>query len=196
MFLPTFLSILNNQIELNSEFRKNTFPFLDMLYNFALRMTGNENDAGKLTVETYLRAFRFYDHLDEKTDLKSWMFKVIKKAYEDLYGKFQNKKEIKNTSEISEMLSSLPVELKTVLILSDIENFTDEEIVAFTDCPLPVVEERLKEGRKILFKSFNRDSKEMQDNEIQSYIKKSIVEELKTEPTPGNVKKKILIKIK
>jgi len=50
--------------------------------------------------------------------------------------------------------------------------------------------------RKILFKSFNRDSREMKDNEIQSYIKKSIVEELKTEPTPGNVKKKILIKIK
>jgi len=36
----------------------------------------------------------------------------------------------------------------------------------------------------------------MQDNEIQSYIKKSIAEELKIESTPGNVKKKILKKIK
>ncbi len=59
------------------------------------------------------------------------------------------------------MLASLPVELKTVIILSDIENFTDEEIVAFTDCPLPVVKERLVEGRKILFKSLNRNSKEI-----------------------------------
>jgi RNA polymerase sigma-70 factor, ECF subfamily len=181
---------------MESEFQKNTFPYLDLLYNFALRITGSEKNAEKLLLETYLRAFRFYNHLDENTDYKSWMFRVIKKAYEDIYEKSENYGEVKNVSEISEVFSSLPEELKTVIILSDIENFTDEEIVAFTDCPLPVVEERLKEGRKILFKNFNRDSREMQGGEIQSYIKKLIEKELKIEPTPGKVKKKILKKIR
>jgi RNA polymerase sigma-70 factor, ECF subfamily len=181
---------------MESEFQKNTFPYLDLLYNFALRITGNEKDCENLLLETYLRAFRFYGHLDEKTDYKSWMLRVIKKAYEDIYGKSENYREVKNVSEISDALSSLPAELKTVIILSDIESFTDEEIVAFTDCPLPVVEERLKEGRKILFKNFNRDSREMQGGEIQSYIKKLIAEELKIGPTPENIKKKILKKIK
>ncbi len=196
IFFP-LLTILNKQIELNSEFKKNTFPFLDMLYNFALRITGNENDAGKLIIETYLRAFRFYNHLDENTDYKFWMFRVIKNAYEDLYGKISNSNdETKKSSNISEVLASLPVELKSIIILSDIENFTDEEIVAFSDCPLPVVKERLADGRKILFKNVNRDTKELQDSEIQSYIKKLIMEELKIEPTPENIKKKILKKIK
>ncbi len=139
-----------NRPELKSQFEKNTFPFLDMLYNFALRMTENEKDADNLIIETYQRAFCFYDHLDEGIDYKAWLFRVIKNAYEDLHGKLQNNNEIKNSSEISEALSSLPLELKTVIILSDIENFTHEEIVAFTDCPLPVVKERLVEGRKIL----------------------------------------------
>ena len=125
------------------------------------------------------------------------MFRVIKNAYEDLYGKISNSNdETKKSSDISEVLASLPVELKSIIILSDIENFTDEEIVAFSDCPLPVVKERLADGRKILFKNVNRDTKELQDSEIQSYIKKLIMEELKIEPTPENIKKKILKKIK
>ena len=145
-----FLTISNKQTE--SEFEKNTFAFFDKLYNFALRMTGNEKDADNLIIETYQRAFRFYGHLDEGTDYKAWLFRVIKNAYEDLCGKLQNNNEIKKFSETSEVLLSLPIELKTVIILSDIENFTDEEIVAFTDCPLTVVKERLVEGRKILLK--------------------------------------------
>ncbi len=68
-----------------------------MLYNFALRMTGNEKDADNLIIETYQRAFRFYNHLDEGTDYKAWLFRVIKNAYEDLYGKLQNNNEIKNS---------------------------------------------------------------------------------------------------
>ena len=182
---------------MESEFHKNTFPYLDLLYNFALRTTGNEKDAENLLLETYLRAFRFYNHLDEKTDYKSWMFRVIKKAYEDIYGKSGNNEEVKNTSEISDVLSSLPEELKTVIILSGIENFTNEEIVAFTDCPLPVLKERLNEGRKILFKNLKKDSEgNLSDEKIQSFIKNLISENLKIEPTPELIREKILKKIR
>ena len=160
-------------------------------------MTGNEKDADNLIIETYQRAFHFYNHLDEGTDYKAWLFRVIKNAYEDLHGKLQNNNEIKNPSEISEVFSSLPVELKTVIILSDIENFTDEEIVAFTDCPLAVVKERLVEGRKILFKSLNENSEEnLTDVEIQSFVKNLISERLKIEPTPEHIRKKIVKRIR
>ncbi len=196
MFLPSFLTILNKQ-ELKSEFEKNTLPYLDILYNFALRMTGNENDAKKLLVETFLRAFRFYNHLDKKTDYKFWMFRVIKNACEDLYGKLENNKEIKSASEISEALISLPEELRIIIILFDIENFTDEEIAALTDCPLAVVKERLNEGRKILFKNLDENSKEnLLETEVQSFIKNLISAKLKIEPTPEYIRKKIVKKIK
>jgi RNA polymerase sigma-70 factor, ECF subfamily len=185
-----------NKQELKSDFEKNTFPYLDLLYNFALRMTGNEKDAGDLITKTYQRAFRFYDHLDEGTDYKVWLFRVVKNAYEDFYGKFQNNNEIKVSSGISEVLSSLPAELKTIIILSDIGNFTYEEIVAFTDCPLAVVKVRLDEGRKILFKNLKKDSKNLQDNGIQTFIKNLISENLKEEPIPEYIKERIIKKIK
>ena len=186
-----------NKPEPKSGFQKNTFPYLDLLYNFALRITGNEKDAENLLLETYLRAFRFYDHLDEKTDYKPWMFRVIKKAYEDLYLKTESNKEIKSDSEISIVLSSLPAELKTVIILSDIENLTDEEIVAFTDCPLPVIKERLKEGRKILFANLKKNTEgNLAEEEIQAFIKNLIAEKLKLEPAPEKIRKKLHKKTK
>ena len=180
---------------MESEFQKNTFPYLDLLYNFALRITGSEKNAEKLLLETYLRASRFYNHLDENTDYKLWMFRVIKKAYEDIYEKSENYEEVKTASEISDVLSSLPSELKTVGIISDIENFTDSEIVAFTDCPLPVIKERLKESRKLLFENLKKDSEgNSSDEEIQSFIKNLIAKKLKIEPTPELIRKKILKK--
>lgn len=182
---------------METEFQKNTFPYLDLLYNFALRITGNEKDAEKLLFETYVRAFRFYEHLDEKTEYKSWTFRVIKKAYEDLWGKSEKNKEVKTASEISDILSSFPPELKIVVILSDILKFDDDEIVAFTDCPLPVIKERSKEGRKILFENLKKDFEgNLADEEIQSYIKNLIAGKLKTKPTPEHIRKKIIKKIK
>jgi DNA-directed RNA polymerase specialized sigma24 family protein len=195
MIFPSFLTILNKQTGSSDDFEKNTFPFLDILYNFALRMTGNENDAENLIQETFLRAFRFYNHLDEETDHKSWLFRIIKNVYEDFNKKFPGNKEIVDISEIAKALASLPVKLKTVLILSEIEEFSHEEIVAFTDCPLLIVKERLNEAGKVLYKRLNIQEN-LSDPEIQSFIKNLIKEKLKREPTPGHIRKRIIKKIK
>ena len=226
MFIPPFLTISNKQTGLKSEFEKKTFPYLDILYNFALRMTGNENEAGNLTVETFLRAFRFFNHLDEETDYKAWLFRVIKNAYEDIYGKPANNQRIENDRNlyegikdsgisnshleitsygnitkngISKAILSLPEDLKTVIVLSDIEGFTYEEIVSFTDCPLAIVKERHNRARKILLNRLSKNGKEeesLSDLEIQSFIKSLFSENLKIEPAPENIREKVIKKIK
>ena len=151
MIIPPFLAIFNKKTGSNSEFKKNTLQHLDILYNFALRMTGNENEAGKLIFETFRRAIRFFNMLDEETDYKTWLFRVIKNAYEDLYGKLPDKKGFENDenpyeeikepdidhlhldktaykdipkTEIVKAIASRPEDLKTVIVLSDIEDFT------------------------------------------------------------------------
>jgi RNA polymerase sigma-70 factor (ECF subfamily) len=52
--------------------------------------------------------------------------------------------------EISKAIESLSEEFRTVVVLSDIEGWTYEEIADFVECPIGTVRSRLHRGRKIL----------------------------------------------
>jgi RNA polymerase sigma-70 factor (ECF subfamily) len=45
----------------------------------------------------------------------------------------------------------LPDEFRTVIMLSDIEGFSYEEIAEFIDCPVGTVRSRLHRARKLLY---------------------------------------------
>ena len=66
-------------------------PFLDSLYNTALRMARNAEDAEDLVQETYLKAYRYYDKFQEGTNLKAWMFKILKNTFINRYRKDQKR---------------------------------------------------------------------------------------------------------
>jgi RNA polymerase sigma-70 factor (ECF subfamily) len=63
------------------EFERVALPHLDILYNTALRMTGNVPDAEDLVQETYVRAYRFFDKFKKGTNCKAWLFKIMKNNY-------------------------------------------------------------------------------------------------------------------
>ena len=42
-----------------AEFELEAVPHMDAVYNYALRITGNETDADDLVQETFLKAFRY-----------------------------------------------------------------------------------------------------------------------------------------
>jgi RNA polymerase sigma-70 factor (ECF subfamily) len=52
--------------------------------------------------------------------------------------------------EVAEALESIPAEYQTVLILSDIEGFTYEEIASLVHAPIGTVRSRIHRGRKQL----------------------------------------------
>ncbi len=180
MFLPVILAALDEKIKLYSEFDQQAIPHMDPLYNFALRMTGNKNDASKLLKETYSKAFWFFEKLEKGTNYKMWLFRVTRNAYLNSYSKkseltkadyektenfYENikssstdnsilEKEIYNNlpdDELSEALFSLPEDFRILIILCDIEKFNYEEIADFVDIPIGVVISRLHRARKIFF---------------------------------------------
>ena len=154
---------------------------MDAVYNFALRMTNDEDDADDLVQETFLKAFRFFDKFEKVTNCKAWLFRILKNSYindyrkqikepnkvdyEDVQNFYETVKsdEINTThyeqdafsslldDEISEALTSLPEDFRTVIILSDIEGFTYEEISDFVDIPVGTVRSRLHRARKMLY---------------------------------------------
>ena len=56
-------------------------PYADALYGTAVRLTRNRHDAEDLLQETYLRAFARYDTFQEGTNLKAWLFRILKNVF-------------------------------------------------------------------------------------------------------------------
>ena len=162
------------------EFEAEAVPHMDLLYNFALRTAGNENDARDLLQETYLKAFRFWDKYEKGTNIRAWLFRIMKNSYINRYRKETREpgmvdyEDIENfydsiradstdtndlqaklfgnllSDEVTQALQSLPEDFRTVVILADIESLSYEEIAEFLNCPIGTVRSRLHRGRKML----------------------------------------------
>ncbi len=197
-------NITLEQEKLNAEFEKEAIPHIDALYNYALRMTGIPDDAYDLVQDTYLKAFRFFYTFEKGTNCKAWLFRILKNTfineyrkrkkepekidYDDIQNFYEKIKpsEIKADhyskdifqnllgDEISTAISSLPEDFRTVIILSDIEEFTYEEIADFVDCPVGTVRSRLHRARKMLFAKLYEYAKE--HGFVDNFSNESLVE--------------------
>lgn len=72
------------------DFESATMPYVDALYNAAYRMSRNSEDAEDLVQEAYLKAYRYYDKFQEGTNLKAWLFKILKNTFINSYRKKQS----------------------------------------------------------------------------------------------------------
>jgi RNA polymerase sigma-70 factor (ECF subfamily) len=75
--------------EKKGKFESIFLPLMDGLYNFALRITRNDDNAQDLVQETYLRAFRFFDRFEENTNAKAWIFTIMINTFRTKYRKWQ-----------------------------------------------------------------------------------------------------------
>ena len=76
-----------NKNEKQRAFEGEALAHADLLYNFALRMTGNPADADDLVQETYLKAYRFWDKYEQGTNIRAWLFRILKNSYINRYRK-------------------------------------------------------------------------------------------------------------
>jgi len=162
------------------EFEREAIPHMDILYNYAVRMTGNSDDASDLVQETFLKAYRFWDKYEKGTNIRAWLFRILKNSYINRYRKetkepdtvdYDQIQNFFNTirydagdqndlqekifdglleDDVAQALESLPEDFRTVVILCDIEGLSYEEIAEFIDCPVGTVRSRLHRGRKML----------------------------------------------
>lgn len=161
-------------------FDKEFLPHIDAMYNFAYRLTFDEDDAKDLVQETYLKAFRFINSFEEGTNAKAWLFRILKNSFINDYrkkSKEPNKVDYNDVEsyynsedanaeitpdlrvealqdmigdEVSNALNSLAVDFRTVIILCDLEGFTYEEMAKILDIPIGTVRSRLHRARNLL----------------------------------------------
>ena len=71
------------------EFAREAMQYTPQLYSTALRMTRNPADAEDLVQETFLRAYRAFDHYEDGTNLRAWLFRIMTNTYINMYRKKQ-----------------------------------------------------------------------------------------------------------
>jgi RNA polymerase sigma-70 factor (ECF subfamily) len=79
----------NTNQDKKQQFEEIFLPLMDNLYNLAMRMTRNPRDAEDLVQETYLKAFRFFDHFQQGTNAKAWIITILTNTFRTKYRKAQ-----------------------------------------------------------------------------------------------------------
>ncbi|MCO6358316.1 RNA polymerase ECF family sigma subunit [Roseivirga pacifica] len=164
---------------------------VDSMYNFAYRLTFDEDDAKDLVQDTYLKAFRFINSFERGTNAKAWLFRILKNSFINEFRKkskqpakvdYNEVEQYYNSDdagasittdlrvetvqdmigdEISGALNGIPVDFRTVIILSDLEGFTYEEMSKILDIPIGTVRSRLHRARNMLKEKLVSYAKEM-----------------------------------
>jgi len=155
-------------------------PHIDSMYNFAYRLTFDEDDAKDLVQDTYLKAFRFIQSFTQGTNAKAWLFRILKNSFINDFRKkskepakvdyqevetYYNSDDVDSAittdlrvdtvqdmlgDEISNALNSLDVDFRTVIILCDLEGFKYDEMAKILDIPIGTVRSRLHRARNLL----------------------------------------------
>ena len=68
-------------------FDQEFMPHINSMYNFAYRLTVDEDEAKDLVQDTYLKAFRFITSFQKGTNAKAWLFRILKNSFINDYRK-------------------------------------------------------------------------------------------------------------
>jgi len=99
--------------ELAAIFETDALAYLDQLYGTAMRMTRNPVDAEDLVQETYTKAFAAFRSYQQGTNLRAWLFRILRNTYINSYRKakrepFSSSAEELSDPELLEVSSRLP----------------------------------------------------------------------------------------
>ncbi|MDQ3321755.1 MAG: sigma-70 family RNA polymerase sigma factor [Acidobacteriota bacterium] len=158
--------------------------FSRRIFNLAYRFTSSIEQAEDLTQEVFVRVYKSLDQYDAKQgDLTNWLMRLSRNLIIDDYRHRQRnpqnshaddvedhtfhlravgnsaQKEIERRelrAQVQEAIDKLPEDLRTCVILRDIEEMTYQEIVDVLKIPEGTVKSRINRGRIELAKILRR----------------------------------------
>ncbi len=160
-----------------SAFEAEVLPQLDSLYRLALRLTTDPSRAEDLVQDTVLKAFRAWQRFQPGTNIRSWLFTILRNTFINDYRRRQREpipmdleavephvvfkaaqdEDPEGTffsqivdAKVLDAIDALPEEFREVLVLSDIENLSYAEIAEVLGIPVGTVKSRLFRARRQL----------------------------------------------
>lgn len=157
------------------EFGQEALRHLDALYGFAMILTHNQSEAEDLVQETYLRAVRAFGRLAPDSNLKGWLFTIMRNLWFNRVRHLTNHPRTVEIDTEAEELSTLsngrdddpftillrkvereqvhaaigqlPPHHREIIVLRDLEGFSYQQIANILGCPAGTVMSRLARAR-------------------------------------------------
>lgn len=154
----------------NETFEELIAPQMPALYRLAYHYTGSQPDAEDLVQDVLIKLYPKYQELQKVESLRPWLAKVLYRAYidrmrhasrqavdlakeyDDLEGVGakpgdNHEKRVDTIRDLEAALTYLPEEQRMVVLMHDVESYTQEEIGGVLGVPLGTVKSRLHRGR-------------------------------------------------
>jgi RNA polymerase sigma-70 factor (ECF subfamily) len=175
------LATLNHSMEGTSSepsFAEQAIEHLDTLYRGALRLTRDPDQAQDLVQDTYARALRYQASFKPGTNLKAWLFAIMRNLFWDrvkagrpevsldqdsdddfaLYERLQDQTAHPEgdvldriaAGEVVKAVDELPPAYREVVMLVDVEGFAYKEAADILGVPIGTVMSRLHRARRQL----------------------------------------------
>jgi RNA polymerase sigma-70 factor (ECF subfamily) len=161
-----------------AEFGPVALEHLDSLYGFAMTLARDRTEAEDLVQETYLRAVRAFGQLVPDSNLKGWLFAIMRNVWlnqirharsgpqfveidaeeedrADWLDRRANDPHVVyikkvEREQVRAAIESLPRQHREIILLRDIEGFSYKQIASILDCPAGTVMSRLGRAREKL----------------------------------------------
>ncbi len=83
-------------------FESLALPFMRALYNTALRLTQEPQDAADLMQETFLRAYRTFENFIPGTNCKAWLFTILYSIFVNQYRQAKQRPRVESLEELEQ----------------------------------------------------------------------------------------------
>jgi RNA polymerase sigma-70 factor (ECF subfamily) len=132
---------------------------------FAISLCHNRTEADDLVQETLIRAWNNLSNFEEGTNLKAWLFTLLRNNFYNGLRRQKHQTEYARTMDNSQFvvqasqdktlefgdvmrsLADLPPDQREALILVTVENMSYEEVAVICDCPIGTVKSRVNRAR-------------------------------------------------
>ena len=159
-------------------------PYQKKIYNLAVRMLRNEQDAQDAGQEALLKMFRSLHTFKGDAAFSTWVYAITKNTCLDILRKQKRKKEEsienvmymyeakvaempehmaiqkENLANIASLIQRLPDAQREVVILREIDGYAYEEIGQILEISLGTVKSRLARARETLRVWYNAEASE------------------------------------
>jgi RNA polymerase sigma-70 factor, ECF subfamily len=168
--------------ERDRDFAALALPLLPNIKRFALSLTRNDADADDIVQETFLRAHRYWSTFESGTDCRRWLMTVCRNAFYDLAQRQAKSIAVEDDElesletarthvvaraaglddmysrldlgpAIQKAIAQLDPNFRDVVVLSDVEGFSYEEMSEMLGIPMGTVRSRLFRARRQLQES-------------------------------------------
>jgi len=165
------------------QFAETALPFMDTVYNAALYLSRDPDEAAELLQDTFLRAYRSWHQFTLGTNCKAWLLTILHNTFRNRYrARIREPVTIEFDEELYRGLGSdtpddvmaarvldgeveaalreLPAEFLEAVSLVDLQDLSYEEAATVAGCPVGTIRSRLSRGRHLLQRSLRKYAKD------------------------------------